>query len=94
MTIVMEGPGARKKVSVGTDKNSIYLQALDIEHELRVRRNARHALATVPEARRNSDSPLAADGDAFDANVPALDDFAGAELEGEGLALFVCWCNI
>lgn len=43
---------------------------------------------------RDRDSALAADGHAGDTNVPALDDFAGAELEGEGLAFLVGWWDV
>ena len=63
--------------------------ALHVEHEIRVGLNARRGLFAVAEVCRNSDAPLASNLDAFDSDVPAFDDFAGAELECKGLALLV-----
>lgn len=73
----------------GPALNLLDLQRLDIEDERGVRRNVAHVLAAVGEVRGNGDSPLAANLNALDADLPALDDFTGAQLEAEWLALLV-----
>jgi hypothetical protein len=47
------------------------------------------ATGTVGVVGGNGDPALSANGHAGDTDVPALDDLAGAKLEGEGLALLV-----
>jgi hypothetical protein len=71
-------------------RNLVDSNALDVEDELRVRGNVRRrALLAVRERSGDGEATLAAGRHAGDADVPALDDFADAELEGEGLALLV-----
>ena len=70
---------------------SANIEKLDIERKLRVWRNATGAFVAVGEFRRNRYTTLATNGHAWDTAVPALDDFATAEGEGEWRALFVGW---
>ena len=65
------------------------LEELDVEDKLRVGRNAGESLLAVCERRRDGDATLTTDSHAGDTNVPALDDLATSELEGERLALLV-----
>ncbi len=67
----------------------VYLKHLDVEYQGRIRWDSRKGFAAVGQASRDGYSSLAADRHACDANVPALNDFTGAEGEGEGFALFV-----
>ena len=68
------------------------LQKLDVEDQLGVARDSRKALLAVSKMRRNGDTALATRGHASNTDIPTLDDFTLAELEGERLALLVC-CN-
>src|SRR5690242_1488822 len=52
------------------------------------------ALLAVGHCGGDGEATLAAGGHACDADVPALDDLADAELEGEGLALLVGWGGV
>jgi hypothetical protein len=63
--------------------------ALDVEDELRVGGDAGYRLAAVCELGGDAETTLAAGLHAEDADVPALDDLADAELEAERLALLV-----
>lgn len=65
------------------------LKKLDVEDESAVAGDAREGLAAVRHAGGDRKAPLAADGHAKDADVPALDDLALADLEAERLALLV-----
>lgn len=65
------------------------LQQLDIEDQLGVGGDAGKSLLAVCEVRRNCDTALATRGHASNTDVPALDDFTLAQLEGERLALLV-----
>lgn len=65
------------------------LQQLEIKHQRRIRRYLPVLLAAVCQVCGHGDAPLAADGHAGYADVPAFDDLVCAELEGEGGAFFV-----
>lgn len=65
------------------------LDALDVEDQRRVTRDAGKALGAICQVCGNGDSPLATNGHAGNTNVPALDDLAATELEAERLALLV-----
>lgn len=66
--------------------------ALDVEDQVRVGGDVRgSALLAIRHGGGDGEATLAAGGHACDADVPALNDLADAELEGEGLALLVGW---
>ena len=65
------------------------LQTLDIEDEVAVGGNSRDAFAAVCEVGRNVESAFAADLNANKTNIPAFDDLANTEFDGERLALLV-----
>jgi len=67
----------------------MYLKHLDVEYQRRVRWDTREGFAAVGQASWDGDSSCAADGHACDADIPAFDDFAGAEGEGEWFAFLV-----
>ena len=63
---------------------------LDVEDEGGTARNVwGSATGTVGVVSGDGDPALSANGHAGDTDVPALDDLALAELEGEGLAFLV-----
>lgn len=83
--------------AIGLIQDGRYLtdgDALDVEDQVRVRWDVRgRALLAVCKRSRNGKTTLSASGHAGDTNVPALDDLADTELEGEWLALLVgCIC--
>ena len=80
-----------RPISTDVASHSLHGQTLDVEHELRVGRNAGHALVAVGHVRWDGELALAAGGDALEADVPALDDLAGADLDCKGLPLLVRW---
>jgi hypothetical protein len=64
--------------------------ALDVEDQVRVGGNVRgRTLLAVCERGGDGKATLTTWGHAGDTDVPALDDLADTELEGEWLALFV-----
>ena len=65
------------------------LEELDVEDERAVRRDAGNGPAAVGEVGGDGKAALTTDGHADDANVPALDDLALADLEGKRRALLV-----
>lgn len=66
--------------------------ALDVKDQVGVGRNVRgRALLAVRKRSGDGKATLTAGGDASDTDVPALNDFTDAELEGERLALLVGW---
>lgn len=65
------------------------LKQLDIEGQLAVGGDARHAAGAISEVGRNGQASLTTNGHANDADVPALDDLSLTGLEGERLALLV-----
>ena len=66
--------------------------ALDVEDQVRVGGNVRGStLLAVFESGRNGETALAASSHASNTDVPALDDLADTELEGERLTLLVCY---
>jgi hypothetical protein len=68
--------------------------ALDVEDQVGVGGNVRgRALLAVRKRGGDGEATLTAGGHAGDTDVPALDDLADAELEGERLALLVC-CDV
>jgi hypothetical protein len=67
------------------------LEELNVEDQLRVRRDAREALLAVCQLRWDGDTALATDSHASDADVPALDNFTLSEFETKGLSLLVGW---
>ena len=71
------------------DARLLDLKKLDVEDEGAVAGDAGEGLAAVRHAGGDSKAPLSADGHAEDADVPALDDLALANLEAERLALLV-----
>jgi hypothetical protein len=74
--------GLRKRLTDG--------DALDVEDQVRVGRNVRgRTLLSVCERGGNGKTTLTTGGHASDTDVPALDDLADTELEGEWLALLV-----
>jgi hypothetical protein len=65
---------------------------LDFENKVRVGRNVRRSsLLAVAEMGGNGNLALTANLHAGNTNVPALDDLADTELEGEGRSLLVGW---
>lgn len=86
------------KKNTETSNDSLHTQCLfDVKHfqikgQDRVCGNTSLCLAAVGQMRRDCDFALATNCHAHDANVPAFDDFAGAELECKWFAFFVC-CN-
>lgn len=74
--------------SNGGDR-SLNLQQLNIEDQGAVARNATHALAAIGLAGRDGQTTLTTDGHALDTNVPALNDLALTQLEGERRSLLV-----
>jgi uncharacterized protein with von Willebrand factor type A (vWA) domain len=63
----------------------LHVRQLDVEDELGVGRNdAARAPGAIAQLRRDNQATLAADAHPGDALVPALDDLAGAQAEGEG----------
>lgn len=65
------------------------LKKLNVENERAVRRDARQGLAPVGQVGGDGQAALATDRHTDNADVPALDDLALAELEGERRALLV-----
>lgn len=65
------------------------LKTFNIKDQLRVGRNTGESLLAVRKVRRDGDTALRANCHASNSNLPALDDFALAELEGERLSLLV-----
>ena len=65
------------------------LEELDVEDEGAVAGDAGQGPAAVRHVGGDSETPLAADGQAEHTDVPALDDLALANLEAERLALLV-----
>lgn len=66
--------------------------ALDVEDQVRVGGNVRGSTAlAVRKSGGDGEATLAAGRHASDTDVPALDDLADTELEGERLALLVGW---
>lgn len=63
--------------------------ALDVEDQVRVGRDIGEGLVAVGQLGGDGEPALTTGRDALDTNVPALDDLADAELEGEWLALLV-----
>jgi hypothetical protein len=64
--------------------------ALDVEDQVRVGRNVRGStLLAVRHGGGNGEAALTTSGHASDTDVPALDDLANTELEGERLTLLV-----
>lgn len=64
--------------------------ALDVEDQVRVRRNVRGStLLAVSHRRRDGKTTLAPGGHASDTDVPTLDDLTDTKLEREWLALLV-----
>ena len=59
---------------------------LDVKDERAVGRNVADALVAVAHVWRNGDGALAAHFHVLEADVPALDDLAGAQTESERLA--------
>ncbi len=72
--------------SLGLDGEHLYLK-----DEVRVGWNAGHVLAAVAQVCRYRDPSFSADRHSSNADVPTLDDLARAKLEGERLALSVCY---
>lgn len=68
---------------------SLDLEKLNVEDQLAVGWDAGDALAAVGEVGRNRQTTLAADGHASNADIPALDNLALTQLEGERWALLV-----
>ena len=68
---------------------SINPQQLDIKFQRRIGGYARHGFRTIGQVSRDFYTALATDGHAGYTDIPALDHFAGTELEGERCALFV-----
>lgn len=64
-------------------------EQFDVKDELRVGGDTGQSFLAVCEVRGDGDAALATGGHASDTDVPALDDLALAELEGEWLAFFV-----
>ena len=65
-------------------------ETLDVKDELRVGRYSGESLVAIGQLGGNGDTTLTTNGDANDTDIPALDDFSSAKLEGERLALLVC----
>lgn len=65
------------------------LEQLNVESQLAVGRDAGHATRAVSEMGRDGQSSLATNGHTDNTDVPALDNLALTDLEGERLALFV-----
>lgn len=65
------------------------LQQLDVKGQLAVGGDAGHAARAVAQVGGDGQATLAADSHTDDTDVPALDDLALADLEGERLALLV-----
>lgn len=65
------------------------LKELDIEGELRVGRDTRDTLLAVGKVRRDEDAAFTTSGHTSNTDVPALNDLALAQLEGEWLSLLV-----
>ena len=70
------------------------LQKLDLEDQRRIGGNVGHGFAAVGKMRGNGDAAFTTDAHAGDANVPAFDDFAFAQLEAKRLAFLICWWKI
>lgn len=68
---------------------SLDLQQLDVKDQSTVAGDAGHALAAVRLAGGNGQATLTADSHALDTDVPAVNDLALAQLEGERGALLV-----
>lgn len=70
---------------------SLDLKHLDVEDELGVWWDVRWCTsATVTKVSWDGDTTFTTDSKTGDTNIPALDDFTGAELELEWLSLLVC----
>lgn len=73
------------------EAGSANTEKFDIERKLGVWRDATGALVAVGEFRRYGYTTLAANGHAWDAAVPAFDDFTTTEREGEWRTFLVGW---
>lgn len=69
--------------------NLLDLQQLDVEDKGAVCGDTRNGFAAIGKVCWDGESALSTDRHTSNTNVPALDDLAGSELEGERLALLV-----
>lgn len=70
-------------------KSLLDLQQLDVKDEGRIGRDSWHTSAAIGVLRWNSQASLSTDLHTSNTDVPALDDFASAELEGEWFARLI-----
>lgn len=87
---ILTGPSGPYCACVFAETRLTDRDALDVEDQVRVRRNVRGStLLAVSHRRRDGKTTLSAGGHASDTDVPTLDDLADAELKRERLALLV-----
>ena len=68
---------------------SLNLKQLNVEDQRTVCRDAGHATRAIGQVRRHGQATLTANGHAGNTNLPALDDLALPDLEGEGFTLLI-----